>query len=231
MNPTRIPKLPLFVLLFVLAACRASATTAPTVATPVPTVATPATAAAPASVAPVTTTSQAPTTTSSKTFKLPVSFSTGAAWYIAEDYADVVTLVSDQYPVDLAIIIVKDAKIADPQDAFSKVAFPDDFLAWIQAHELFPSVTTQPVVVAGFPGTQIDSIVTEDCGSKTDWLFLSGTGWNCRKGEHYRFITLDDVYGQRVLIMNTGGSASEEDFNQGAEAAQKVLNTVTFSKP
>ena len=55
-----------------------------------------------------------------------------------EDYSDVVTLESDDYSVDLAFIAVKNAKIADPQAKFSQVAFPDDFVSWIQSQVYFP---------------------------------------------------------------------------------------------
>ncbi len=143
-----------------------------------------------------------------------------------------VTLLSDDYYVDLAFILVKDIKLADPKNSFTQVAFPDDFVTWIQEHGLFPIVKTQPVVVAGFQGTEINAIVTSDCGvNKKSWLFYSSNAWNCRTDEYYHFIYLDNVYGERLLIMKSGGPASEDDFKVGVEASQKVLDTVVFSKP
>ena len=107
-----------------------------------------------------------------------------------------------------------------------------DFISWIQAHGLFHVSGTKPVVIGGFQGVQIDANATPACGAKKDWLFLQSTGWNCRKGEYYRFIYLKDVNGKGVLIMNTGGDdLSATDFEAGVEASQKVLDLVTFSKP
>lgn len=170
------------------------------------------------------------TTVSPNRFGIPMSLSFGNEWSVLEEYADVVTLVSDKVDVDLAFIIVKDARLADPKNSFAQVAFPDDFVTWVQEHGLFTVVETQPIVVGGFQGTQINAVATEDCGAKKNWLFLSTTGWNCRKDEHYRFIYLNDVNGERVLIMNSGGPSSEKDFNQGVEASQQVLDTVVFTK-
>lgn len=102
---------------------------------------------------------------------------------------------------------------------------------------MFQIVKTQPVVVGGFPGFQIDANGTAACSdttrtnSRRNWIFLSRTGWNCRPEEHWRFIYLDDVNGARLLIINSGGPATDEEFNLGLGEAQKVLDTVVFSKP
>lgn len=180
-----------------------------------------------------TTLSQAPAQTnfSSKNFQLQLGFSFGPEWSRLGDHSDLVELWSTKVDVDFAFILVNDASIADPTASFSEVPFPDDFIAWIQVHGLFPTVETQPVMVGGFHGTQIDTNATPECGAKTNWLFLATTGWHCRKGEYYRFIYLEDVFGNQVLIMNTGGPSSAEDFQVGVEAAQPVLDTVVFSKP
>lgn len=172
-----------------------------------------------------------PKTFSSGDFEIPLTL-IYTGWTILEEYPDVVSLVSDDYYVDLAFILVKDIKLADPKNSFAQVAFPDDFVTWIQEHGLFPVVETQSVVIAGFQGTEINAIVTSDCGvDKKSWLFYSSNAWNCRTGEYYHFIYLEDVYGERLLIMNSGGPASEKDFDLGVEASQKVLNTVVFLKP
>jgi hypothetical protein len=222
MNAFRFSKLLTVVLLFALVACQAPVT--PTVPT-----AAPAATLAAAPAAPTSAPAQAQTTLASKIFKLPMTARYGTEWSIQDEYADVVTLVG---PAELAFIIVKDVKIADPMASFSKVAFPDDFVGWIKSHGLFPTLDTHPVVVGGLKGIEINTQVTADCGTKKDWLFLAQTGWNCRKGEYYHFILLNDVYGQRVLIMNTGGDDfSAEHFKAQVAASQQVLDTVVFSKP
>ena len=99
---------------------------------------------------------------------------------------------------------------------------------WIQAHGLFRVVKTQSVFVGGLSGTQIDA--TSACESHTAWLFVGAGGWNCDPGGHYRFTYLDDVNGERLLIM-TVGYVSAQDFVLMTDASQKILDTVVFSKP
>ena len=84
--------------------------------------------------------------------------------------------------------------------------------------------------MGGLPGTQIDA--TSACETKITWFFVGpgGGGWNCEPGGHYRLIYLDDVHGERLLIM-TVGYVSAQDFTLMVDAAQKVLDTVVFSKP
>jgi len=215
-------KLLVTILMFVsviLAAC------APAAMPPVPTVV-PSTAIPTAASAPI----QALTTFSPKTFKLPVTFRYGSEWHIAEEYSDVVSLAATGFDGYFSFIDPKSIKIAGPAAPYSAIPFPADFVTWIQSHDLFQVVKTQPVIVGGFQGTQIDANATPACGTKTNWLFLANTGWNCGDGVHYRFIYLDDVNSERLLIMLEGFS-SAQDFMSKVAASQQILDTVVFSKP
>lgn len=143
--------------------------------------------------------------------------------------------------MDLAFINVKDVKIVAPDasaasEFSNRVPFPDDFVTWIQVHDVFQVEKTQPVLVGGFQGTEINANATAACGGNAkggkSWIFLEYTHWICGPGGYFRFIYLDNVYGERILIMNTGGyNFSAEDFQAGVDASQKVLDTVVFSKP
>ena len=83
----------------------------------------------------------------------------------------------------ISFISVKDAKIV------VQIAFPDDFVTWIQSHDsLFPVVKTNPVLVGGFHGIQIHAVAA--CGNKRNWIILSKTGWNCRNGGEYSVLSL-----------------------------------------
>ena len=118
---------------------------------------------------------------------------------------------------------VKNTKYADG------IAFPDDFVTWIQSPDsLFQVVESKSVRVGGLQGTQINA--TAACGNKTHWIILSGISWKCPNGEHIGFIYLDDVYGERVLIQ-IQGSPDGKDYLFIVEESQKVLDTVVFSKP
>lgn len=165
------------------------------------------------------------TTFSPTTFKPPMSISFGSEWSVAEEYADVFTITYTGHDAGLSFMNVKNATVAGP-DA---IPFPDDFITWINSpNSLFEIVESKPTVVGGVKGTQIDATAT--CSNQTAWINLSGTGWKCPNGEHINFISLDDISGERVLIQ-IQGSPSGEDYMFIVEEAQKVLDTVVFSKP
>ena len=210
-------KLLVSVLMFVsvlLAACAPAATQAPT--------------AIPPTTAPTIAPAQEGTTFLSKTFDVPITFQYGPEWKIdLEDSSEVVLKYKD-YDGEFLFINPKSTKVAGPAAPYSVIPFPDDFVNWIQAHGLFRVVKTQSVFVGGLSGTQIDA--TSACGSHIAWLFVGAGGWNCDPGGHYRFTYLDDVNGERLLIM-TVGYVSADDFILMTDASQKILDTVVFSKP
>jgi hypothetical protein len=165
----------------------------------------------------------AQTTFSPKTFNLPITLSYGPEWSVAEEYSDVFTLSYIGHDAGVSFINVKNAKIADG------IAFPDDFVTWIQSSDsLFQVVESKAVLVGGFKGIQVNATYT--CGNKKNWIMLSGTGWGCANGEPIGFIYLDDVYGERVLIQIIP-SPDGKDYEFIVEESQKVLDTVVFSKP
>ena len=164
-----------------------------------------------------------PTTFSPKTFNLPIALSYGPEWRVAEEYSDVFTLSYKEHDAGVSFINVKNAKIADG------IAFPDDFVTWIQSSDsLFQVVESKSVLVGGFKGIQINATYT--CRNKKIWIMLSGTGWGCGNGEPIGFIYLDDVYGERVLIQIIP-SPDGKDYEFIVEESQKVLDSVVFSKP
>jgi len=163
------------------------------------------------------------TTFSPKTFDLPITVRYGHEWRVAEEYSDVFTLSYTGHDAGVSFINIKNAKIGDG------IAFPDDFVTWLQSPDsLFQVEDSKPVLVGGFKGTQINAIGT--CGEKKMWIILSGTGWWCPSGGHIGFIYLDDVNGERILI-EVQGSPDDKDYMFIVDEAQKVLDTVVFSKP
>ncbi len=221
MKQIHFPRILCVAFLIVLAACQAP----PAAADPT---AIPQTAVPPTAV-PTITPAQAGTIYSPKTFDLPITFLYGPEWILEPENASQVSLTikdSDEY---FSFIDLKSVKIASPAAPYSAVAFPDDFVNWIQAHGLFQVVKTESVFVGGLPGTQIDVETTADCGTGQNFLFAGSGGWKCWPGLYYRFVYMDDVNGERLLIMIEG--YSDEDFASKVDAAQKVLDTVVFSKP
>jgi virginiamycin B lyase len=177
-------------------------------------------------------TSAQPLTTFSPTaFDLPITFRYSPDWKIDSEVSSQVSFTYKDYDGYFSLINPKTAKVAGPAAPYSVISFPDDFVNWIQSHGLFQIVKTQSVLVGGLPGTQIDADATPACGAKTMWFLVGAGGWNCSFVDgHYRFIYLDNVNGERLLIM-TQGNMSAQDFTLMTDASQKILDTVVFSKP
>ena len=232
MNPIRVSKLLCLLMLFMLVACQAQAATPPAstaVPPPAPTaVPPPAATAAPATAVPATAATQALTPFSSKIYKLHMSVSFGPDWNVIDDYPDLVTLLKtrEQIGYELGLNIVTDAKLADPVDGHL-VPFPNDFVAWVKSAPGFIAGEAIEVIVGGIKGMQIDARTTTT--EKKDYLHLAGgTIWyvNAPSGTlTWRFILLNDVNGERVLI--TFASPTDK-FDSAMEAAQKILDSVVF---
>src|SRR4030095_16113230 len=220
---TRTLLVPVLIRVFVALSAGAPA------ATPAPTAVPPTTV--PPTAVPTTAPAQALTAFSPKTFSLPITFGYGSDWKIeAEDSnSSEVVLKYKNYDGEFLFINPKSATVAGPAAPYSGIPFPDDFVNWIQTHGLFQVVKTQPVVVGGLPGTQIDADATAACGAKTEWFLVGSGGWNCGEGGHYRFTFLDDVNGEQLLIM-TVGYVSAQDFVLMTDGSHKVLGSVVFTK-
>ena len=209
----------------VLVTACTSATATPLAPTAVPPTSIPPTTA------PTATPDQSGNTFSPTTFDLPITFSYSSDWKIDSEVSSQVSFTYKDYDGYFSFINPKTAKVASPAAPYSVIPFPDDFVNWIQAHGLIQVVKTQSVIVGGLPGTQIDADATPACGEKTMWFLVGTGGWNCSFVDgHYRFIYLDDVHGERLLIM-TQGNIPAQDFVLMTDASQKILDSVIFSKP
>jgi hypothetical protein len=204
-----------------LSAC-APATTPPSATTVPPTVIPPTMAQ---TVAPA----QDQTTFSSKKFGLPMSISFGPEWHVAEDFADEFELVGGTQAydgVELVFIFVKDAKIADPAST-ATMPWPDDFVAYLHSNQYLEVGEPMPITVGGVNGVQID-VSNKNIGQKRTFIGLKSTGWLYLDADQsWRFIILDDVNGQRLLI---GTTEAPEGFSVATELAQKVIDSVVFTK-
>jgi hypothetical protein len=171
-------------------------------------------------------------TFSPPTFKLPLSVSAGPDWQVK--YNLPVRFAIDNPQADLSFYIVNDAKLADPIDG-KLIPFPEDFLSWIKSDPDFDAVNSTAVTVAGIEGVQIDATPIWQSTATHLKLFLSlgGAGWSYRENivndpEQWRFILLDDVNGERLLIILI--SERGHKFEDAVEQAQQVLDTVVFSE-
>jgi hypothetical protein len=174
----------------------------------------------------------APQTFSPNTFKLPLSVSAGSDWQVRYNLP---VRFAIEYPHgNLTFYVVTDAKLADPIDG-KLIPFPDDFLSWIKSDPDFDAVESTSVTVAGIEGVQIDATPIWKSTTTHLKLFLSlgGAGWEYRENivndpEQWRFILLDDINGERILIIFI--SERGHIFDDAVEQAQQVLDTVVFSE-
>jgi virginiamycin B lyase len=156
-------------------------------------------------------------------FALPMSLRFSSEWHVLEEFADLVTLKRNQEGWELGFNLVTNARVADPASG-ERIPFPEDFAAWIQANPDFESDPPIEVTLGGIRGVQID--VTPVPATKKDFLFLGATGWNMLPaGERWRFILLDNVKGERLLVMLL---ASAEQFDVATQNAQAVLDGLVF---
>ena len=165
------------------------------------------------------------TTFSSKIYKLPMSVSFGPDWHVIDDFTDLVTVAGTQKDWNVGFNIVTNAKVADPVGG-TQIPFPQDFASWIKSNPDFTANEPTEVMVAGIKGLQIDA--TPIATKQKDFLYMSGTRWNMiSKPEGWRFILLNDVNGERLLILLI---APANQFNVAAEQAQAVIDSVVFTK-
>lgn len=164
-------------------------------------------------------------------FKLPLNVALPPEWGVFEEYTDLVTFQNQSDGWQLAFNLVTQAEVTDPVDPKGKrVAFPADFVAWLQANPDFTTGEPTAVTVAGYPGIQIDAtpIWRSTTAHTKPFLHLpSKIGWNLvTDPEQWRFILLDDVNGERVLILMI---TPPHVFDQATQEAQALLTTVAIA--
>ena len=206
---------------------------APAATPPVPTTVPPTTA-------PTVAPAQAGTTFSPKTFKIPLSVSFGPEWSVHYNLPGKFD-INNQHDFGLSFYIVTTAKLADPIDG-NLIPFPEDFLSWIKSNPDFDAVESTPVTVAGIEGLQIDATPVwkpvDDAHLKL-FLSLSGNKYGNTEGqpdgenivtdsEQWRFILLNNVNGERLLIILIDGNG--HDFQDAVGQSQVVLDSVIFTK-
>jgi len=225
MNTRKLLVSVLMLISVLLSACAPAAKPAPTTI--------PLTAALPTTVPPTVTPTTAPvqeqTTFSPKTFKLPMSVSFGPEWHVAEDFADEFELVGGTQAyggVELVFILVKDTKIANPAST-ATMPWPDDFVAYLHSNQYLEVGEPMPITVGGVNGVQID-VSNKNIGQSRTFIAGKSTGWlYLDYDQSWRFVILDDVNGERLLI---GTTEATEGFSLATELAQKVIDSVVFSK-
>ncbi len=104
---------------------------------------------------------------------------------------------------------------------------PDDFVAYLQSNPHLEVGQPIPITIGEVTGVQIDALV-RDIGQRQSFIGLKETSWNYLDyTERWRFIILDDIGGERLLIGYVG---SVEGFSAATELVQQVLGSVVFTR-
>ncbi len=163
-------------------------------------------------------------------FKLPISVSFGSDWHVVDNLPHLFTISNGQ--VDIGFNIVTTARLADPVDG-RYIPFPDDFVSWIKSNPDFTTGEPTQVTVGGISGVQIDAmpIWESTTTDKKTFLNVIDTRWNIvvNDGE-WRFILLDNVNGERMLIMFLAAPGKTLNSVVQPQEAQSILDSVVFTK-
>ncbi len=133
-------------------------------------------------------------------------------------------------------------EVFEPRERDGDVLFeakpvPDDLVAWLQRHPYVSTEGPEQVVVGGIPGEQLEADVdvpegyrdVEGGGCAVPCIPLLRLGGDSvthitEKGKD-RFIILEDVQGEMVIIIVSAPAGKLEEF---LPEAQKVLDTVEW---
>ena len=165
-------------------------------------------------------------------FEPRLSFSVGEGWIaVIPETRDALGIAEKNGPLVIGFQNVE--QVSDPSDPSETIPAPDDMVAWLQEHPALEVEEPSRTSVGGVSGQQFDAIAAEPtsvpgCPEPCVPLFVIAGGrdqfW-LGESEKYRFIVLDDVEGETVMILY-GGAAVE--FEETIPKAQKVLNTVEW---
>ena len=126
-------------------------------------------------------------------------------------------------------------EVSDPRNPDKLVPAPEDWFSWFQEHPHLEASEPQPTSVEGVEGRRFDMKVSslpedyysEDClGVGVPlWPLPGGHHWCTDKGFTDRYIVLDGIEGETVLINVWSGS---ETFEKVLPEAKEVLQTVEW---
>ena len=126
-------------------------------------------------------------------------------------------------------------KVFDPKKVseLDSIPPPEDMAAWLEGHPYLDTEDPKTAAVGGVEGAQIDALVPgvpeSECGGNCLGLFAASDGaydWVVFEEEKVRFIVLDDVEGERVVV---AVEAKARDFERFLPKAQEVLETVEWA--
>ena len=161
-----------------------------------------------------------------------MTFVFGPDWYVEDDYPELLTISRKGNGFSVAFNIVNDASLFDPLTG-GAIPFPRDFATWLRTTRTSTRSRCSPVKVAGIDGLQIDATPIWRSTTARIKRFLavnSRVTWNLvTLPEKWRFIVLDNVEGQRVLILMI--APAPDKFDAALPEARQILDKVRIGRP
>ena len=176
-----------------------------------------------------------PGTYRTEEFEPAFSFGVGEGWTnLPLEKPDVLALLRGQR---VLLGFIKVRKVYKPDESYGVVEAPDDPVGWLRRHPLLRTSAPRTVTVGGIEGRRIDVTVVGDlpeshrftaCGPDCVSLFRlsDGTALGVAKEEKARWIVLEDVEGETVII-GFGSPANTFDALAVPEAME-VVDTVQW---
>jgi hypothetical protein len=179
-----------------------------------------------------------PGTYRSEEFKPSLSFRVGEGWSNEPPEMSDALLITRGHDIGgLGFANIREVYVYKPTKTTypSVVNAPKDMVSWFQHHPYLQTSKPESVTVGGVKGKQFDVEVGDvpkdyygECGSDCVDLFRVGAAYpvSLWKGDKARFIVLEDVQGDTVVMGFISPSSTK--FAEHAPEAQKVIDTVKW---
>jgi hypothetical protein len=174
----------------------------------------------------------------SEEFEPSFSFRVGEGWSnVPPELPDELLITRGHEVGGLGFANVREVYMYKPTRTSSRtvVEAPEDMVGWFRQHPYLRTDEPEPVTVGGVEGERVDVVVGDppkdyygECGSDCVDLFRVGAAFpvSLWKGDKARFIVLEDVQGDTVIMGFISPSATK--FDEHAPEAQKVIDTVKW---
>jgi hypothetical protein len=174
----------------------------------------------------------------SEEFKPSLSFRVGEGWSNEPPEMSDALLITRGHDIGgLGFANIREVYVYKPTKTTypSVVKAPKDMVSWFQHHPYLQTSKPESVTVGGVKGKQFDVEVGDvpkdyygECGSDCVDLFRVGAAYpvSLWKGDKARFIVLEDVQGDTVVVGFVSPSTTK--FDEHAPEAQEVIDTVEW---
>jgi hypothetical protein len=174
-----------------------------------------------------------PSVYGSEEFEPSLSFRVGVGWSTSPPEASDALFIVHGETTGIGFVNAQEVLEPTSTGTPNAVEAPEDMVSWFQQHPYLQTDKPKPATVGGVKGVQFEVVVEvpDDyfsvCGSDCVGLFRLSTGFPVflSEGDKLRLIVLEEVKGETVTI---AFSSAEDEFDEFAPEAQKVIDTVEW---